>query len=107
MKLTDGADLDPVPVRVIDEIYAHIRVFETYAVHFFVESQCGIHIVYAHCKMGFIVAQFIRPVHIAQPGELQHMRGLSVAEKCQLEASVVGFVFLCDGQPKRLLIKIY
>ena len=52
--------LNPIVIRVIDEIQPHSCILETYTIHFFMISSDGI-IVTGHpkTKMTFILSKFI------------------------------------------------
>lgn len=64
-------DLDPVSVRIIDEVDAHILVLIAHAAHRLVFLIGFLHIIHLESQMEFIVPQIVGFLAITQPGELE------------------------------------
>ena len=64
-----GDYLEPVSVRIRDEVYPHCLVFITDAVHFHMFAVGGFIIIGDKGEMQFIVAVVVRLFSISEPGE--------------------------------------
>ena len=85
--------LNPVIVRVIDEIKPHGRVLKTYTIHFFVILPDGIIITgYAKAQMAFVFTQFIGCGMVFQPGQFQQKTCFVVRQVDQDERTVGSFL---------------
>lgn len=65
-------DLDPVVVRVMDEVEAHLVVLKADAPHLAVVfSDLVVVALHTHAEMRLVVAELIRALMVAEPGQLQ------------------------------------
>lgn len=101
-----GDDLQPVSVRVGDEIDPHFRVFKADAAHFLMETVGSLIIVRNESQMELAVTEIVRAVHIAQPGELQLKPGSVISDKNNDEGTVFGGDAPFFGQTERLFVEI-
>ena len=54
-------DLDPVAVRICDEVNSHCRVFVADAAHFFMFSVDSLIVIYMKSQVKFTFTQIVRP----------------------------------------------
>ena len=64
-------DLDPVSVRVCDEINAHSRIFIDDTAHFLMLGQGRIHILDGKGRMELVFAEIIGLFSVFEPRQLQ------------------------------------
>ena len=96
-------DLDPVAVRVGDEVDAHFRVFKDDAAHLLVQGVGGGIVVGFEGQVELLFADVILLRMVGKPGELQLKVGILVAHEDD-DVSVPGFAprFL---QPQGLFVE--
>lgn len=100
------ADFNPIAVRVLDKVYAHLSILKAYAAHFPVMCKRLAKVVYTEGEMRFVVAKLIRAVHITQPCELQQMGCRTISEKDEPEAAIFSLFFMCGRKSERFVIEI-
>ena len=98
-------DLDPVAVRIADEVDAHALILKADAAHVTVALMRGGIIVHLAGEMDFILAQIICALMVAQPGELDFVPARAVAEEDEDKAAVGRFVAAQLGKAERLFIE--
>lgn len=65
-------NLNPIIIRVIDEIQSHLFILEANTAHFLVELAYFIVIAcHTETKMAFVFSQFVGFRMVAQPGQFQ------------------------------------
>ena len=100
-------NLDPVVVRIMDEINAHLHVFIADTSHLLMQGMRGGKIVDNQRQMEFVVAQVVGFLSIPHPGKFQLMAGLAVTEKDENEAPVGGLFPPDLLELERLLVKLH
>ena len=66
-----GNDLQPVAVRVFDEVDVHGRILKADAAHFAVLFVCGVKIAHGKCHVELTLAQIVGLGMILQLGQLK------------------------------------
>src|SRR5512137_751710 len=79
---------EPVIVRIIDKVNSHGFVFKADATHFFMQGMSGDKIIHLKSQMEFVISQIVRLFSVFEPGELQLMRRLAIAQKDDNETSI-------------------
>ena len=74
-------DLDPVAIRIADEIDAHLFILETDAAHRLVFLMSSLEVVRAHREMEFIFAEIVRFLADVDPSELEFVLRLAAIGK--------------------------
>ena len=85
-------NLDPVSIRIFDEINAHICVFKADTAHVLVSFQRSFVVVYAKRQMELIIPKVIWAFPFLQPSELQLMACLIIAQIDDNKAAIRRFV---------------
>ena len=99
--------LDPIVVRVVDEVEPHLPVLEAdptvLAVPgpYFVVVAC-----HAQAEVALVIAQLVGSLFVAQPGELQPEPRLAVAQVDQYERAVCGLLARKFPKPQRPVVEI-
>ena len=82
-------DLDPVPVRVADEVDAHGGVLEADAAHFLVLGVGGLVVSGLQGQVELALPQIVLLGVVPQPGQLQAEIRLSVSQEDEDKAAVL------------------
>ena len=98
-------DLDPVPVRIIDEIDSHGRILETDASHLLMSLMKCIEFIRDKSQVKLLIAQIIGLLLVPHPGELQLEVCPSVLEKDNLVTAVFSFFFPGNFETDGLFVK--
>ena len=98
-------DLDPVVVRVGDEVDAHCRIFEDDAAEGFVQRVGHGKIVGFQREMELVFAEVVRLWMVAQPGQLKLVLTFAVAEIDDDEAAVFRFHAAHFLEAERLIVE--
>ena len=80
-------DLDPVAIRISDEVDAHREVFVADAAHLLVLLVCGVEVVRCDGEVEFVLAEVIGLLAVVEPGELELVRRLSAVrevDECEI-----------------------
>ena len=70
-------DLDPVAIRISDEVDAHREVFVADAAHLLVLLVRGVEVVRCDGEVKFVLAEVVGLLAVVEPGELELVRRLT------------------------------
>lgn len=104
LSLSRRQDLDPVPVRILDEIHAHRLVFKADAAHFRMVLERAFHVVRRERQMVLDLAEVVRLAAVLHPGELELEIAFAVTEEDNRELRLV--VPADRLQPERLIVEL-
>lgn len=105
MNLANRDDLNPIPVRIIDKIDPHVRIFKADTSHLLMSFVEGVKLICHKGQVEFFIAKIVGPVHISKPGQLQLKAGSPVTKIDDLMSAVGSFLGTDNFKPDRFFIK--
>ena len=107
MQLLLSDDLDPVIIRVDDEIQAHCGVLKADAAHFAVMLVSGVVIGGGKANVGFVLAEVIIGIGVVtKPCQLKAIGAGSVGKEGELEAAKADYLVETAEELGKLLFKM-
>ena len=100
-----GKDLEPVTVRIDDEVNAHGRVFEADAAHLFMQSVSSFIVAGMESQMELTLSEVIFLRMVAQPRQLKFEISLRRAHIDENKGTVGGFFSADFLHAERLLVE--